>query len=169
MLQIQCTQKVFKLYKIQLQDIPVEHISTKFGVWYVNSFILFRKSFLLFVNDPTLYSVPIYISGSKRRINLEKKFKENLFYALLDDGISEQEVSKKIAEFGEAIYTKTTSRSILGCMNDLMQIMYYRAESELENAGVIRMRKIQNSINRVPQRTIGWEFAVDTMRESFES
>lgn len=166
MLQFQCTQKVSKLFDVTLQDLPSEPNNTVFGVWYVNYFTLLGSGFLLFVNDPTLYSVPIYISGVKSKINIEIEFKENLQYDLVTDGIREDIVMGKLAEFEQVIFTKTTSRSILGCMNDLKQNMYFYVEREISKSETIQMHTIQKLLNRIPQRTIGWNYAVEAMRES---
>ncbi len=153
-----------------MQEIPGKPNKTVFGVWYVNSARFFRRDFVLFVNDPTLYSIPIYIQDKEQRKDIVREFKKNLYYGLVADGISEYQVKEKLAEYEPLIYTKTSNRSILGHMNDLMQNMYSYIEREIHRTGdVVSMLSIQPLLNRIPQRTIGWKCAVEAMRESFKS
>lgn len=170
MLLLQCTQKVSRLFGLKLQGLPDKPNETILGIWYANHFVLFGLDFLLFVNDPTLYTLPIYIRDKKQQGNLEREFKKGIFYALVADGISECRVRDKLAEYEPTIYTKTSSRRMLGHMNDLGRNMYFYIEHAIyKNDRVVDMLSIQRLLNRIPQRAIGWKYAVDAMRESFEN
>ena len=165
MLQIQCTQKTFKLFGLAPDHLPETQNETVLGIWYANIITFWDNDFLLFVNDPTLYAVPIHIPDVSSQTNINTLFKDNLFYFLLSDEVDESIAQAKIAELEPTIFTKTTSRGILGTMNNLKQIIYIYMEREMEDSGSINMRKIQNLLNRIPQRTIGWKYAVEAMRE----
>ena len=170
MLLLQCTRKVSRLFGLKLQELSDNPIETVLGVWYVNHLVLFGGDFLLFVNDPTLYTLPIFIRDKKQQRDLAREFKRRIFYALVADGISEHRVRDKLAEYEPTIYTKTSSRRILGHMNDLGRNMYFYIERMIyEGDRVVDMLSVQRLLNRIPQRTIGWKYAVDAMRESFEN
>jgi len=165
MLQIQCTQKMFKLFEFTPDEIPDKPNKSILGVWYANIITFWNNDFLLFVNNPTLYAVPIHIAAGSPQINIEVLFKDNLSYFLIADELNEQITDAKLAELEPTIFTKTTSRAILGTMNNLKQIMYVYIEREVEDSGSINMLKIQQLLNRIPQRTIGWKYAVEAIRE----
>lgn len=165
MLQIQCTQKIFKLFEFAPDNLPKKTNTTILGIWYASIRTFWDNDFLLLVNDATLYAIPIHIPNVSPQIDIAALFKDNLLYFLIADEITESYAHAKIAELEPTIFTKTTSRGILGTMNNLNQIMYVYIERELEDSGSINMLRVQNLLNRIPQRTIGWKYAVETMRE----
>ncbi|MBC8336803.1 MAG: hypothetical protein H8E29_16190 [Anaerolineales bacterium] len=165
MLQIQCTQKVFKAFGFTPEEIPERPNKTVLGVWHANLITFWDNDFLLFVNNSTLYAVPIHVPDVRSQINIGVLFKENLHNFLITDEVSERVVQAKIAELESTIFTKTTGRGILGTMNNLKQIMDFYIERKFENLGSIKMLELQKHLNRIPQRTIGWKYAVEAMRE----
>ena len=165
MLQIQCTQKVFKSFGIVPDEIPKNLNQTLLDVWSVNLITLWENYFLFFINNPTLYVVPIHVHGSISEINIGTLFNENLGYFLKADGENDSIVQGKIAELEPVIYTKTTGRGTLGTMNNLKQIMDVYMGREIEKSSSVNMLEIQQKLNRIPQRPIGWKYAVEAMRE----
>ena len=168
MLLLQCTRKVSRVFGLELQPLPDNPGETGLGVWYVNYTELFGGDFLLFVNDPTLYALPIYIQDREQQRDIGEEFRRHIFYALVADGIKEHLVREKLAEYEPTIYTKTNSRRMLGHMNDLMRSMSVYVERDVyDGSGVVNMLSIQQLLNRIPQRAIGWGYAVEAMKEGF--
>ena len=165
MLQIQCTQKIFKAFGIVPNEIPEKLNQTTLGVWCVNLITLWENDFLFFINNPTLYVVPVHVVGSISQINIGMLFKENLLHFLKADEENDSIVQGKIAELAPIIFTKTTDRGTLGTMNNLKQIMDVYMEREIEKSSSVNMLEIQQKLNRIPQRPIGWKYAVEAMRE----
>lgn len=168
MLQLQCTQKTFKILGLVQQDLPDKPNTTPLGVWYANVINLGGINFMLFVNDPTLYVVPICILDTQIKLSVDEIFKEMLFIALVADGVSEKTALSRIDDLDPTIFTKTTSRSMLGSMNDMIYNLHFYIKRDIEVSGVIDLLDIQQRLNRIPQRKIGWKYAVEAMRENLQ-
>ena len=168
MLQIQCTQKALKAFGIIPNEIPEMPNQTVLGVWHVNLITLWENKFLFFINNPTLYAVPIHVPAPRPKINIGTLFKENLSYFLKADKVNDSVLQGKIAKLEPIIFTKTTGRGILGTMNNLKQIMDIYMEREIENSNLVNMLEVQQKLNRIPQRPIGWKYAVEAMREQLQ-
>ena len=168
MLQIQCTQKTFKLLGLAQQDLPDNPTLTPLGVWYANVVNVRGVDFMLFLNDPTLYGVPIYVPDLQTELSVDEIFKEKLYVALVADGVNEVTALSKIDELGATIFTKTTNRSMIGSLNDLIYILHFYIERDFEDSGFINLLYVQQRLNRIPQRKIGWKSAVDEMRDNLQ-
>jgi len=168
MLQLQCTQKTFKFLGLAQQDLPDEPNTTPLGVWYVNVVNVWGIDFMLFVNDPTLYAVPVFYRDTRIGLSIEEIFKERLFTALAADGLREETARATIDGLDPIIFTKTTSRSMLGSMNDLIYSLCVYIELDYEGLDSFDLFDIQQQLNRIPQRKIGWGFAVDAMRDNLQ-
>jgi hypothetical protein len=91
-----------------------------------------------------------------------------LFIALVADGVSEKTALSRIDDLDPTIFTKTTSRSMLGSMNDMIYNLHFYIKRDIEVSGVIDLLDIQQRLNRIPQRKIGWKYAVEAMRENLQ-
>ncbi len=173
MLVLQCTRKVAKRFKIKLEPLPENLYQTHLGVWYVNYAKILRYKFLIFMNDPTLYSLPVYIRKVSDVKDMGELFKENLLYALLNEGIDERLVRAKLREYDPVVYTKTSSRRILGHMNDIIlnlesyiELEIYMTQGYMDILQIVQ--HVQKKLNRIPQRALNWGFAADAIKESLE-
>ena len=165
MLQLQCTQKTFKFMGRKPQNLPEEPNATPLGVWYAKAIDIGGMDYLIFVNDPTLYAVLVNYLYTIMGISIEALFKDQLFAALTADGVSEATALAKIYALDPTIFTKTSSRSILGTMNDLVHNLYACMELDYEVTGFVDLFDIQKRLNRIPQRYLEWGFAYEKMRE----
>jgi hypothetical protein len=116
------------------------------------------------VNDANLYAVLVYLPTITLRLDIAVIFREELFKTLIADGIDEAGVQKLLGGYQPAIYTKSTSRSILGTINDLRQNVIGMIDARRERGEPVDIDDIRQLINRIPKRNIEWKYAVEAMR-----
>jgi hypothetical protein len=166
MLFFHCTKKLLQALDLPVLAQPEEPGDLPLGIWYVNIFIEFKTVFLLFVNDPTLYTVVLHFSGMPNATKVVNSFRENLAMSLASDGVDQRIIQYLLQEHAQAAFVKTTSRSMLGSMNDLIYLFLFHLEDDIAEHNPIDLHKIQSVLNHMPQRKIGWRFSVEAMRES---
>ena len=166
MLLLQCTRKVSKRFGLRLENVPETPIPTSLGVWYVNLLEdVWGYDFLLFVNNPTLYTLAVPIWDPKSPPNLESAFKQHLFSAWIAEGFHTDLVARKIAEYEPTIYAKTSSRRILGHLNSQTKNLYAYIEQAIDvYEGVVNLATIQQRLNRIPQQALDWNYAIEALR-----
>jgi hypothetical protein len=166
MLYFHCTQKLLRALDLPIQAPPNESGNSPLEVWYANIIVFNNILFLLFVNDPTLYTVVLHFPGIPNSAQVLKTFRENLATSLTSDGINQHIIQHLLENHEQGVFLKTTSRSMLGSMNDLMDIFLFHIERDVADCNQIDLHKIQSALNRMPQRKIDWQFSVDAMRGS---
>ena len=167
MLQLRITGKLQKEIGIKpefFSDVA-EH-DTVLGNWYLNIFTLDRRKAIIFLNERTLYSFILY---GVKKLSVEKigeSFIAGLEQALEFEGIPSNIIKRIKLEYGMFEFTKTDSKKVLGNMNDLVSLyshfVYY--DGGLKNCD---MTEVIMRINRTPQRNIGWDYSINTLRALF--
>jgi len=112
------TQKLFRrvdLLAAQAVSTPDEATTTRLGDWYANLLTLDRRPIALFVSERTLLPVLVHMAPSS---TLAARFREAVAEMMIAIGISDADVRDELREMGRFAIGKTTSRRILGSMND---------------------------------------------------
>ncbi len=160
MLYIRCTKKLIdELARNghslagEPDDIPVLH------EWYGNIFRIERRKCCLFTQATTLFS--FFVPGLTKPdfVDFQATFNENLGLALRAEGFSVAPAeSKTIPETGLGIL-KTSSRSVLGSMNDhILNIRWcLEAEGGLANCDVL---DINNRLNTTPMGALKYGYPI---------
>lgn len=127
MLHLQCTKKVLKIVG-EAKGGPVPLQSTLLS-WHVNEFRVDRRKLLLFTNDLTYYSVFWYPAIKPHFLNMKNVLASELMDSLMAVGFPIDQAEKHFTGFDHAIFTPTSSRQVLGVMNDLKkQIMFMMSD-----------------------------------------
>jgi len=168
MLYFHCTQKLLRALDLPIQAAPKEPGSSPMGVWYANIIVFNKMLFLIFVNDPTLYTVLLHFSYIANSAQVFETFRDNLAMSLTSDGINQQRIQHLLDDHEQGVFVKTTSRSMIGSMNDLMDIFLFHIDRDVADYNQIDLQKIQCALNRMPQRKIDWRFSVDAMHGSLQ-
>ena len=165
MLQLRCTQKVQKELGLKPDDIcDARNSDSLLGNWYVNLFVVDRKKAFLFMNERTFLS---FIAFGIKKSNVQKMpelFLKGLDEVLTLEGFGTSAINNVFAGYGSIEFTKTDSRSMLGNMNDLMDLYkhFILIEGGFNNCD---LNRIISKINRTPQRNLGWSNSVEVARE----
>lgn len=142
------TKKIQDKYKyIKLETI--EERPELLFCWHASKFTYDRKTGLQIMNDLTRYSVVLYDIKKKEIENITKIFKSQLKSNLLHDGIDEIRIQKYLNDLSDVEFTKTSSRSILGQLNDSL----YLLEGIVQDADIssqVGLDYINKEINDVP-------------------
>jgi hypothetical protein len=170
MIQLNSTKKVIDYFKIQDDCILTHKENNDFiGNWYINIFKIERKPIFILINEKTFLSFLIHTGIHKKNINslfdiFRNEFEIYLKYEKFDDNI----IKSVLSQYLDIKITKTYDRSILGTINnliDIYKIMIY-TEGGLNNCDFIN---IFSRINRIPQRRLNWLFSIEQTRKLLEN
>ena len=147
---IRCTAKLIKELGIKKSELVEE--SPKFsylGQWHANLIYINRRKCVLFANDKTLINFIVPDVSRKEIRNLGNMF-ESMFHCILaDEGYSQEQIEKVLAEYSEIEIGKSNNRSVLGSLNDLA---FHYEHSILESGGPhsAAIPSIISRLNRMP-------------------
>jgi Domain of unknown function (DUF6933) len=117
------------------------------GNWYANLLRIDRKKCLLFTNEKTLYSFLIPGVEKENLKNIVDEFLMHLNLNLQAEGFGLEVINRVMREYQDIGFAKTTSKHILGAMNQLAleyEVLIEMKEG-LENVKVLEMNR---DINR---------------------
>ena len=159
-MQIRITDKLRKALSLKASDLesPTDD-TTVMGCWYANLFTLERRKSIIFVNEKTLFSF-VLIGLKKSNLDIiDEAFKMGLAQALQVNGFHDNEIAQLISDIGNISFTKTTNKSAIGSMVDLLYIFesfLYNSDNELD--------EIIRKLNMVPHVKRDPSFAVHAVR-----
>ncbi len=141
---IQCTKKLLGELPATLE---IDHKPTLLGNWHANMIRIERRKCVLFTNDETLFSLFVPMLKKPQFQNLTAVFMENLVSTLKYEGL-DQYVAQIVAEYEDNLtFTKSSSRSILGYMNDFVNSMYFAIDRQggIEKVDILKTNRWINS------------------------
>jgi hypothetical protein len=165
MIQIRCTQKVIEQLRLKQEDLcDVKETSSLLGNWYTNLFILDRRKTLIFMSERTLLSFMIFGIRKANIKGLPIVFHNGLRQLLLIEELDNNVISNVVKDCREIEFTRTTSRSLIGNLNDLINL--YKGLI-LTGGGLdsCDLDSIIKKINRTPQKNLGWANSAEIARE----
>ena len=142
----------------------VEPADTRLGPWHANLLFIDRRKCVLFTNDKTLFNfIAADVSRAQIR-NLSEVFRSWLSCVLADEGFPQPVIEAVMAEHADIAYANTSSKSVLGSMNDISSIYKYHILSE---GGVHSpaVPAIIRQLNRMPLSAIGYGCGIKKLRE----
>lgn len=96
--------------------------------WYANMFRFGGKQYILTTNAATLYSVVTHGRGVTDLNSHLRSFLTALHEQLVDDGMPTAFMHSFLAQVTEVMAVKTADRSVLGSMNDMVNMCKFRLE-----------------------------------------
>ena len=164
MMQLKCTRKLLDFAGLKPAPLP-EANGTLLGAWHVNTEVIGRYRFLLFLNDKTLYCLVGVIPATEKTAHLPVIFRHLLASAILKNGVDQAHIEQVAREYVDETITRTDSRKVLGNLNDMFNQTCYVIEDAMSKNRPLDLLEIENHLNRIPQRNIGWRFSVDVFKE----
>ena len=163
MITIQCTKKLLKEVGQEYREAIIPTVPL--GGWHANLLLLNRRKCVLFTNDQTRYS--FLVAGLKKPDFqlLDEVFRQNLFKCLIRDEFSQEAIEKVLDEICDIAFTKTSSRSVLGTMNDMANIIKWTVHDEggLLNVDVDEMNM---ELNRMPHGPLDYRHSLHMMKDA---
>jgi hypothetical protein len=164
MMQLKCTRKLLDFAGVMLSPLP-EANDTLLGAWHANTAVIGRYRFLFFLNDKTLYCLVAVIPATEKSVRLAMIFRHLLASAMLRNGVDQAHIEQVAKEYVEEIITQTDSRKVLGNLTDMFNQTCYVIEDAMNKNRPLDLLEIENHLNRIPQKNIGWRFSVDAFKE----
>ena len=166
MLLLRCTYRVLDLFGQNPREVQISGAGEGLGEWYVNVADEFDGIFFICVNAKSLYTLVLDAGAGLRSVDdLATAMVTRLLEHLYALGVGQTVLSKVAEDYGQVVIGKTASRSLLGTMNDLVSHLYFHTGQQMRSAGKIDLRAIEEELNVIPQRPIGWAFAKDRLVE----
>ena len=158
---IRCTAKLLNELGIKPAVAPTQPPSL--SDWHANLLRVDRKKCVLFTNDQTLYSFLIHLVKKPLSADFERLFRLGLLKSLMSEGLDDSHVGQMLGNCGIIEIAKTSSRSILGSMNDLaFQIRcIIHAVGGLTNA---ELSEINRELNRIPMGAIKYNIGIEELK-----
>lgn len=167
MLILRCTRRVLDIFRETPRLVQVAEESQGLGEWYIHVIDDLDDTFFLCVNAQALYALILDTEPEmfQSTVELAEAMVRRLLEHLQSLGIDEPTLSKVAEGYRHVVVSKTASRSVLGSMNDLVNHICFWAGRQLMETGQLDLRAIEEELNTMPQRPIGWAFAKDRLVE----
>ena len=164
---LRCTKKLQKEMGLKQDDLTLLEPPFSFlGSWHANLLYIERKKCVLFVNDKTLFNflVPDVPRSQIRKLGIV--FLKYLGCIISDEGFEPAIKERILEEYSEIGYAPTTSKRILGSMNDLADHYKFHV---IAGGGVhgCNLPEIIRSLNRMPMGAIGYKFSLEALKELY--
>lgn len=163
---IRCTRKV--LVEVGLPENKLCDSDTTqlpLGDWYANNIKVCRRKCIIFVNEITLFSFPVFGIHKSKMKNLADIFRTSLSEELKREGFEDSTIGKVLQLYKDVGIGKCTNKSILGNMNDLA-CHYKNMPINHEGFDLQDVYSATRNINRIPQRTLDWTYSIDKLRKT---
>jgi hypothetical protein len=163
MLYLHCTAKLAKVSRTKLEPVPELPASHWLDCWYLNIMqVSASNSFVLFTNAETLFS--IIIPTPVKNITLFAVVAE--FRKKLESVLSGFGDHQHLQVYhNQYMACKTSSRSILGSMNDMISICGHAWSGALEEGKNITIEDLERLINQAPMSFLKYDFPANRFRK----
>jgi len=158
---IRCTQKL--LQKLPLvpdegMEVPPE------DCWHANLIRIDHHDCVLLTHNVTLFSlfVPGVCNADFKQFT--EMFGQALFKTMRHFDFSQQQIEYMLDSSSEIRVSKTNSRSVLGSMNDMKQMLDHTAFLHGGLAGM-NMAEMFQVLNHTPFKAIDYNFPEEKLRE----
>lgn len=153
---IQATKKLQDFLGIKNTVLPKEEDA--FHAWHGNLFMIGRKKCLLITHNESLYSVFIY-GVTKKDIPVLLDIISNFLIEILRrDDFTIAQITMMLKSLETLRFAKTSDRSVLGNMNDMVHLLKYMNMSEDE-------LDLAKRINHTPYKRGKFYFPVDILKK----
>ena len=138
------------------------------GPWHADLIPIDRRKCVLFVNDKTLLNFTVPDLSRAQIRELDQLFKNYLNCVLADAGIPEADRGGILSEYGEVGDAGTSSKSVLGSMNDLA---FHNIYSIREARGVHSpaVPGIIRRLNRMPMGALKYVFPIEALKALYQT
>lgn len=165
MMLLRCTAKVLKLLEQQPRKVELSQSQTSPQEWYVNFVDGLGPAFALCVNPLSLYTLVLSADHLDGAGDLAGRLLGRLTLHMVELGIDRTRVKRLAQECSGVLVAKTASRSVLGSMNDLINHFCWHFSKHMSEKGKVDLWAIEQELNNMPQRPIGWKYAQERFTE----
>lgn len=163
MVTIKCTRKLLNLLDIPAVKRP-EESDNILGDWYANLIDTYAGELVIFVNEKTLLSVAVPVDQIH---DLQSWFiaRVNQLLALLE--ISNEMINKELRSYHQLSIARTTSRKLLGSMNEITRVYQFYAERDNGQAHP-NLTEVELSLSEFLHKPLNYRLPAEVARELFD-
>ena len=169
MLILNCTSSLLDELDIEKEDLierdQLEKEGDELYHWHANFFRLERRKCLLLMNVASRCSIFFYGLKKPDFADIEDLVLQAVRENFVADRVPQEWIDRYFAGLSGVGYSKTYSRSVLGCMNDRqnsLEFLLDRVKPELEGRNVVRINK---RFNRTPILSLETSFPLRRLWE----
>lgn len=161
---ISCTKKLADTLKIKLYEVvPIKR--DPLYEWHANLFVFNRRKGVIMMNNLTRYSAVLYGLTAEHFRNFDTIALSAIEQTFKAEGFSDAVISKYIRNGCELIFAKSSDRSILGQINDVLYMMQYHMDDYLPTDSVF-MIELSKKMSRTPMgKHIKYTYPIDVLKE----
>jgi hypothetical protein len=165
MMLLRCTRKVLTLLDQRPRQVELSRTENGLAEWYVDIVDAFGPTFYLCTNPGTLYTLVLSAGQNDQVADLSGRLLVRLVQHMTELGTDRSNVERIVQELGIVMIAKTANRGVLGSMNDLITHFLWHFSQQMGETGKVDLRAIEQQLNNMPQRPIGWKFAQERFVE----
>lgn len=128
---------------------------TLLGAWHVNTEVIGRYRFLIFLNDKSLYCLVTVIPSTEKTVPLTRLFRHLLATAMLRNGVDQAHIEQVAREYVEEIITKTDNRKVLGILVYIFHQMCFYMEDAMDAGRPVDLPEMEAYLNDIPYECKG--------------
>ncbi len=146
-MQIGCTNLLYR----QMNRTPETFKNTTpLYAWHANIFTLHRRKAVLLTHDATHFSILLYGLKAAHWKRMDRIFEEVIRSALENEGIRPEVIQAFLQDAGEISFTKTSDRSVISAMSQMIAAIRYSEEEILDPENLCQ--------TEISYRMGSWEF-----------
>lgn len=167
MFTIQCTKKLEAEIKDPLFN-KIQSQSQPLYAWHAHSFTSNRRKCVLLMNNQTRYNFILYGLKKDDFRRFDHVIYEKIVENLTADGIGQSLIEEYLKNYKQVIYTKTSDRSILGQINEMIFVAKDEIERNISEIGDPAIDQINRLLNRFIILKLPKLYTVETMYEALQ-
>lgn len=156
---IQSTKKLQDMLGVDATEAPTDIES--FDSWHGNVFMIGRKKCLLLTHTESLYSVFIYGITKQTFKKLAELVRSRLQIQMTIDNFTDTHIEKILDTIQDIIYMKSSNKTVMGSMNNMVQILQHYNMTEDESF-------LNHRLNNAPYKTLGYAYPSEVLKKVIE-
>tara|TARA_R110002111_G_scaffold46192_7_gene83253 strand:- start:1599 stop:2123 length:525 start_codon:yes stop_codon:yes gene_type:complete len=158
MLTLRCTKKLMKYLDTGPTSQP-PHLTTTLGDWYANLFRYDQVDIAMCVNQKTRYAIPVPLYDCPNAHSLYVLLTRRIRKTVLRLGFTDTVANQIDQEYTGYLVAPTSDRSVIGTMNDLIDLCEYMIDDECNSARAFDFNtawlKFEDELNQTPHKPLG--------------
>lgn len=167
LLTIQCTKKLQETLKVPMSDLTDLNNDPLYS-WHAHLFLFKRKKCVLVMNNVSRYNFLLFGLKASDFKQLDQIVMEEMKCNMVADGIDELTVQKYMKNCQSVTYTKTSERTIISQINEMISVVKYWMELREHEGKAINIDEINRKLNRFVMLRLPKSYSGETMKDELQ-
>lgn len=161
MITLKCTRKLLKLLDVVTVDEPPSPTSA-LGDWYANVIPTVAGELVVFANERTLLSIALPIEMLDR---LALAFAARVYNLLVMIDVTAEIALRESAELRPVEFAKTTSKSVLGSLNEISLHYQLIAERHPASNPPLKLSEVELQLSQILHKPLDYIYPAEVARK----